>query len=72
MKVLFLLKCPPLDVFAILSKMFVRTPYFSILYEYKLEASGSLGVKAWEVDSLDLVCPQIFEDIVYVSLISCF
>lgn len=69
MRALFLLKCPLLHVFlhnVILSTMFVLTPYFSILYKYRLEASGSLEGKA----SQDSLCPHIFEGIVYISLVS--
>ena len=67
---LFFLKCPLFYVFAysILSTLFVVTPNFSILYEYRFESKEksrrqSLG----NLISQDLVCPHIFEDIAYVS-----
>ena len=71
MKALFLLKCLLLHVFAyvILSTMFVETPYFSIIFKYRLEEIEGIQVTDWNSLSEDSVCPHIFEDIVYVSLV---
>ena len=46
----FLLKCLFLHVYAyaILSTLFELTPYFSILYKYRLEVSGSPEGKTCE------------------------
>ena len=65
MKVLFILKCPFLHVFAyaILNTFFVLTLCFSVFYKYKLKARSGIEDKLGNRLSKD-VCSHIFEGIV--------